>query len=143
MPTFTVAIVDRRIIFGCAISTPFVDPPDRRGYQTLFDTGAQLTMISPRVVQEIALVPIGNTDIVPVSGQPIRTNSYRVRLDIPIVAGVSLPGGETRQETDFRGKELDVAELPYQPADYDVLLGMDFIIGAHITICGSSFILSS
>ncbi len=148
MPTFSVQISDKRIIFNSTVARPSTDsvPTERKGYQTyrtLFDTGAQLTMISPKAVQELGLTPIGDMDVIPASGKPIRTNSYRIRLDIPIIAEVVLPGGEVGQETDYRGKYLEVAELPYQPADYDVLLGMDFIVGAHVSILGSLFVLSS
>ena len=40
------------------------------------------------------------------------------------------------------GAPLVVMELPYQPPDYDVLLGMDVLANLHITMHASSFIMS-
>ena len=41
------------------------------------------------------------------------------------------------------GRELEVAELPYQPDNFDVLLGMDLLMDFHITMHGGLFILSN
>ena len=41
------------------------------------------------------------------------------------------------------GKQLSVARLPYQPDDYDVLLGMDLIGTFHMTIYQNWIILSN
>ena len=38
---------------------------------------------------------------------------------------------------------MDVGLLPYDPANYDVLLGMDFISALHVTMYGNSYILSN
>ena len=37
---------------------------------------------------------------------------------------------------------MDVAQLPYQPNNYDILLGMDFISAIHLTLNGQIYILS-
>ena len=34
-------------------------------------------------------------------------------------------------------------DLPYQPPDYDVLLGMDVLANFHITMHAGSFIMSN
>ena len=44
--------------------------------------------------------------------------------------------------TEFWGKEINVVELPYQPENYDVLLGMDFLAGFRMTLYKSHFTLS-
>ena len=54
-------------------------------YNALLDTGAQSTMVSPKVVEEADLKAIGYIDIVPVSGDSIRTPKYRAHLTIPLV----------------------------------------------------------
>ncbi len=112
-------------------------------YDTLLDTGAQMTMISTKVVNEVGLQPIGDVDVIPVSGDQIKTGRYMIRLDIPISHSVKLPSGEIGSERVMRGDSLDVGELPYNPADHDVLVGMDFIGLFHITMYGESFILSN
>ena len=81
--------------------------------------------------------------ITPVTGKPVDLPKYRVRIDIPIESTVTLPGGGTANQPVLSGKEIDVAELPYQPNNYDVLLGMDFLFGYHLTIYGGLFILSN
>lgn len=41
------------------------------------------------------------------------------------------------------GRDLFVSGLPYQPEEYDVILGMDFIGAFHITIYRNRIILSN
>ena len=145
MPTFTTVVKANQIIFVSKVSIPQVlSTPSPKGihYSTLFDTGAQCSLISPKVVSELQLVTIGDTSITPVHGKAVPTCRYRVRLDIPVGSMRSIPGGGTEPFTDLRGMELEVAELPYRPDDYDVLMGMDFIAPWHITIQGGQFILS-
>ncbi len=36
-----------------------------------------------------------------------------------------------------------VMELPFQPPDFDVLLGMDVLVNFHITMHGAVFIMSN
>ena len=145
MPTFTTPVIENQIIFVSTVSvppTPIAPSPEQKFYRTLFDTGAQCSMISPKVASELQLKTIGDSSIVPVSGKAVQAPRYRVRLDIPIESKRSLPGGKIEPFTDLRGLELEVAELPYQPIGYDVLMGMDFIEPWHITIQGGHLILS-
>ena len=55
----------------------------RKVYGALFDTGAQISMISPKIVSEVQLKTIGDAFVTPVNGEVIQTPRYRVRLDIP------------------------------------------------------------
>ena len=105
-----------------------------QSYSALLDTGAQSTMVSPKVVKETGLQSIGYASIIPVSGKPIQTPKYRARLSIPITQGSA---------TLLSGSELEVAKLPFQPANFDILLGMDFLMNFHFTMYGGSFILSN
>ena len=50
--------------------------------------------------------------------------------------------GGTAMTADYRGMEMEVALLPYQPQEYDVLLGMDFLLSFHFTMCAGNYILS-
>ena len=145
MPTFTTVVKDNQIIFRSTVSIPQAlgtPSPESRGYWTLFDTGAQCSLISPKVVSELQLVTIGDRSITPAHGKAVPTRRYRVRLDIPVASMRSIPGGGLEPFTDLWGLELEVVELPYQPDAYDVLMGMDFIAKWHITIQGGQFILS-
>ena len=100
-------------------------------------------MVSDRVVQEVGLQPIGNTQIVPVTGDAVLTDKCRVRVDIPISTPVTSAEGNVALERTLRGMDMEVARLPYQPRNHDVLLGMDFLQSFHLTIYGGMYILSS
>ena len=39
--------------------------------------------------------------------------------------------------------DMEVARLPYEPTNHDVLLGIDFLQGFHVTIYDGTYILSS
>ena len=130
MPTFQKAIEEGQILLGAFIGEDSLE----KSYQALLDTGAQRTMISPKVVQENDLQGIGYTDIVPASGEPIQVPRYRIPLSIPIKKGIAI---------FWVGQELEVGQLPFQPDNFDILLGMDFLRRFHFTMYGDSFILSN
>lgn len=91
-------------------------------------------MLSPKVVKATGLEGIGYVDIIPASGEPIRTKKYRVNLGLPI---------RQRSATLLAGIELEVAQLPFQPVNFDILLGMDFLMHFHFTMYNDLFILSN
>lgn len=132
MPTFRNRVEDGQLLLVASVEG--VSP--RKAYRALLDTGAQRTMISPKVVSEASLQAIGYSHVIPVSGEPIRTPKYRIDLSLPI------PQGNTTLLSGLSGMELEVARLPFQPANFDILLGMDFLIHCHFTMYGGSFILS-
>ena len=135
---------NREICLFVAISIG--SPPSARtepkSYAAILDTGAQGTMISRKVVDEGKLSSIGFTDIIPVSGAPIQTEKYRVRVDIPIGDQMETSGGGAGPLLNLRGKEIEVSLLPFQPENFDVLLGMDFLSEVHFTMYKDEFILS-
>lgn len=143
MPTFRGQVVDSQIIFSVTVATN--DLAKRRSYRALLDTGAQGTMISSKVIEEIGLKPVGSLHIVPVSGEPLPADMFQIRLDVPIAVPFTGPHGDLDVERTLRGiSDLEVGRLPYDPGDYDVLLGMDFLqSGLHLTIYQDLFIISS
>lgn len=142
MPTFVGTIKNNQIILTSRVRVPGAQEPEGH-YRSLLDTGAQRTMISPRVISDVQLQPTGDGKIIPASGETIDTLEFRIRIDIPIQSGIALPGGKTMPNVVHMGKELDAFELPYQPSGYDVLLGLDFVSLFHLTIYGNQFILSN
>ena len=100
-------------------------------------------MISRKVVDEVGLSAIGHSSIIPVTGKPVDTPKYRVRLDIPIGSRTKMPDGGIQVQPTLRGSDLEVALLPYEPKNYDVILGMDLLAGFHLTLYGANFILSN
>ena len=129
MPTFQKPIEGGQVLLVASIEDGALGRP----YNALLDTGAQRTMVSPKVVDEVSLKAIGYIDIVGVSGDAMRTPKYLVDLRIP-----SKQGNLTLQV----GQELEVAQMPFQPGNFDILLGMDFLMTFHITMYNGLFILS-
>ena len=136
MPSFEQQITNNRIIITVGVS---LQGDQIRYKRALVDTGATITLISPNTVADLALLPISAGNITVASGQQVDTFVYSCRVDIPI--GHDRTGGPP---TDFlMGKQLNVVGLPYQPNDYDVILGMDIIGVFHITMYRNRIILSN
>ena len=131
MPTFIGSSRNNQLLFASTVS----DPAKLRSnnYYSLLDTGAQMTLISQKVVSGSGLISIGPGFVVPANGQPVVVPRYRARVEIPVTEG---------KQTLLRGADMDVLQLPYQPSNYDVLLGMDFISIFHLTLYGGQFIIS-
>ena len=142
MATFVGQIKDRQIIMSALVSASGTDGP-QHFFNALMDTGAQVTMISRKVVEEAGLQAIGLMPIIPVTGEPFRTEKYRARLDIPIQSDVVLQGGTVGKDNILRGMDLEVGVLPYDPNNHDVMPGMDILSAFHITMYGDSYILSN
>ena len=140
MPTFEQAITDNRVIINVAVGRGGAGDQTLL-FAALLDTGAQVTAISPRVVEALDLVPVGQRTLTVASGQAIATFEYPARVDVAIDYPVTdPPEGKSRF---LAGYQLFVAGLPYQPDGYDVILGMDVIGGFHLTIYGNRIILSN
>ena len=143
MPTFTAGVQNDQIILISAISIPNQSEPPRNRYNSLLDTGAQATLISEKVANDVGLVAVGGRTIVGIDGKPLPTEQYRVRLDIPVSSPRKSPKGEWRTDTYFSGKDMVVSLLPYQPEDYDVVLGMNFLSDFHMTLFAGNLIMSN
>lgn len=138
MPTFAQDVIDRQIIIGVEVS--LVAGQHAQLYSALLDTGAQRSAISPQVVSDLGLVPIAPFSIGVASGESIDTYLYHARVDIPIGYTSAVSSSPQR----FRmGQQLSLAGLPYRPRNYDVILGMDFIGGFHLTLYQNRIILSN
>ena len=98
-----------------------------------------MTGVTSRLVAEIGSVPVGRGAIVPASGDPIETTCFGLHLSIP----VDQLSGDGKFRTFAVGRSVVAFELPYQPSDYDVLLGMDVLGDFHITMQGGLFIMSN
>ncbi len=144
LPTFVGSVHNRQILLAVQVSDPSrTSNQTYHSYQALLDTGAQMTLVTEKVESEVGLVPIGSLNITVADGNTINTNKYMVRLGIPISNFVRLPGGTIGHQNVMRGSNLEVGELPYNPANHDVLVGMDFIHHFHITLYSDNLILSS
>ena len=143
MATFNGQVKDNQILLIVWVRHAGAENEAPTAYNALLDTGAQRTMISELVAAQVGLQDNGNARIIPVTGEPFDTKKYRIRLDIPIESPVTMPDGSRRAGQTFRGKDMEVALLPYAPKNHDVLLGMDFLSEFHLTLYGGNFILSN
>lgn len=96
--------------FSPQISTPISKPTDAREYNALWDTGATGSVITPKVVTECGLNPIGMANIHHAKGMAT-SNVYLVSVFLPNQVCF----------TSLRVTEGDLA------GDIDVLIGMDII----------------
>lgn len=143
MATFVGQMKDNQILLITWITVPGAKAAKPMPYQALLDTGAQGTMISKKVVEGVGLHAVGHKQIIPVTGDPFDTEKYRIRLDIPISSKITMPDGKIGVQPTLRGMDMEVARLPYEPSNHDVLLGMDLLSGFHLTLYGGNFILSN
>ena len=146
MASFKGVVENNQIILKSNISVPGKDLDSRRVYDSLLDTGAQGSLISQKVVDDVGLIPIGDAGIIPVNGTPILLPRYRIRIDIPITTfQVTKDGRQPEVETTYRGvNNIEAILFPHQhqPVNHDVLLGMDFLGAIHFTMFHGEFIIS-
>lgn len=133
MPTVTIEIKKNQAFLESNVS-PVGVPEKSQNYLALLDTGAQATLISQRIVEELGLEPIGLAPIRTVGGQQIQVDEYRMSLAIPVLIGPNAIFG--------LGRDMNVLLLPYQPGSHDVLLGMNFLTNFHITMHRNQILVS-
>lgn len=75
-----------------------------------WDTGAQFTFISPRIVESLGLIPSGKAWYMGIGGDQ-ESYTYKVH--------VALPNGKLVRNVNAYCTDID---------DYDLLLGMDIIV---------------
>ncbi|MFQ5915525.1 MAG: retropepsin-like aspartic protease [Nitrospinota bacterium] len=100
------------------------------GCGLLVDTGASITCISPGVVNQLGLRPIGKRQVGVASGSAA-LNTYVVDLVIPF--------GDPGSPRAVQSLVLDnwtVMEYRGSTANYQGLLGMDIIRRGYLTIAG-------
>ena len=132
MPTIGQEIKNNQIIIIAGVSAPDSTVP-RKSYSAIVDTGAQTTMVSQKVIKDAGLPQAGHTRVMGITGV-MEVAKYRARVDIPVDMG--------GQNVMASGKEFEVVTMPQDLGKIDVLLGMDFLSGFHITMHNNLFILS-
>ncbi len=145
MPTFRGPIIGRQILLWVHISKQ----PEEHGqespplaFQALLDTGATITSISQKVIDELALAAHSWRPIAGVHGI-VDTYTYMVNLAVPIAGPASSSDDQATQTVFLRGAHLEVASLTIQPKHFDILLGMDLLKDFHLTVFQDHFILSN
>ena len=139
MPTFVKHVENNRVLIQVLATVEADSSELGHRFMALVDTGATVTAVTSRLAAQIGVAPVGRSAFVPASGEPVETNLFGLHLSIP----VDTPTDEGQVHTFAAGGALVVMELPYQPPDYDVLLGMDVLANFHITMHGGVFIMSN
>lgn len=103
----------------------------------LVDTGAQISLVSPKVISDVMAIPIGVGAYTAANGQTQEADEYLLGIDIPIQLGDD-------ESTYARGMTLRVLEVPaLHQEGYEVILGMDCLGLFHITMWNNTFVLSN
>ena len=105
------AIVTNAIVVPMDAEVKAGEQPSRFYYtdNAAWDTGAQFTLISPRVVEALAIKPSGKGQYMGI-GSDQESDTYLVHI--------GLPNGQLKRYVNAYCADLD---------DYDMLIGMDII----------------
>jgi len=105
------AIVTNAIVVPMDAEVKAGEQPSRYYYtdNAAWDTGAQFTLISPRVVEALAIKPSGKGQYMGIGGDQ-ESDTYLVHI--------GLPNGQLKPYVNAYCADLD---------DYDMLIGMDII----------------
>ena len=100
-------------------------------------------MITERVVAALQAESIDVRPFLAANGESQDTEVFRLRVDIPIRQQAILADGRRGERVHAVGMDLEVMRLPFQPTNYDILLGMDFLSAFHITMWNGVFVISN
>jgi hypothetical protein len=97
----------------------------------LIDTGAGATCISPKVVNDLGLNPVGKVNMIS-ANSVAPTNQYIFAVGFPVGFQQLSTGAVSAAMNVFE----DIAGLEFKPAGatYDVLIGMDIIMRGVLTV---------
>ena len=136
MPTLAVPIEDGQIIVDAVLRVPANGPRPGAGSapvtlrRALMDTGAQRTGISPGVISDLGLLQIDTGRMLTATGGIEHVPIYVAQ--IAVSAAPEGTGSDGAYPVYYR--TLPVSGLPFQPWNFDVLLGMDVLSACHITL---------
>lgn len=104
------AIITEAVVLPAIEIKPGMDiPPHYHTENAAWDTGAQFTFISPRIVDVLKLTPCGKGQFMGIGGDQV-SNTYNVHI--------GLPNGLLLRDVNVYCSDID---------DYDLLIGMDII----------------
>ena len=92
----------------------------------IVDTGSQMTMISSRVARQVGADPAGHVRLAHVGNAQARTDTFMVAIAAP----VSPPAAGADGRSIFAmltSEAIEAAEMPFNPPNFDVIIGMDML----------------
>lgn len=134
-PLIQLAIIrpDPILLTGVSVQSPLEIGQGTQGprlYNALIDTGATLTCISPKVVQEVGLQPMGKGMMIGSTGSSA-VNTYHFGIGF-MTNPVQSPTGQVTGTLETR--LVDGMEFAVHGASFDVLLGRDIICLGTFTL---------
>ena len=135
--TAAVRVEDRQIVLPATVIPIGGTGALHRGYQGIVDTGAQGTMISPGVVDDLQLVPTSAQDFITADGavhtRPMCAVGIRLSDDEPVPA----PNSDA-----YAYVLAGVLWDQWAGLEFDVLLGTDWLESFDLTMSGGTFTIS-
>ena len=147
MPSLVVPVEDNNIIIPAMVELPHdyteESVPEPIICTALVDTGAQGTMVSRRIADQLSPPVIGYGTVEGVTG-PAESPIHELRIVIPTEVEETGLDGEVSEGIYFYWDVLRVMVLTHEIGEgIDILLGMDMLTGFHITMYGNQVIISS
>lgn len=90
----------------------------------IIDTGSQMTMISSRVARRIGAEPAGHVSLAHVGDAHARADTFMVAIAAPVSPLTVDADRRTIFET-LVGEAIEAARMPFNPPNFDVIIGMD------------------
>lgn len=117
--TFSYSGIVNQLIIDCALTKPSEQVSGiKQDVKALWDTGAQITCISQKLVDALALQPEDSIDITGAENQAFKTEVYGIQL---IMGKFVIP-------------YLRVAKLSMENSNHDMIIGMDVIGKGDLSI---------
>lgn len=147
MPSLVVPIEDNNIVIPAMVELPH-DPADGGEPAPIFckalvDTGAQGTMVSRGIIEQLNSPPIGYGTVEGVTG-PADSPIHELRVIIPTEVEELGFDGQISETVYFYWDVLRVMVLTHELGEgIDILLGMDMLTSFHMTMYGNQVVISS
>lgn len=146
MPSLIVQVEDNNIVIPALVETPYEDgPPPGMPVvsDALVDTGAQSTMVSQAIIDELNAPVIGYGTVGGVTGSA-ESAIHELRIVIPTEIEQTGIDGSVSEEYYFYWGVVNVMVLSHDVGEgIGVLLGMDMLTDFHITMHKGLVIISS
>lgn len=149
MPCFTGPVQNNQIILVCSVHhqgqalTGVGQNQSQFNFRGLVDTGAQSSAISQNVVDQLSLSAVGWTDVTGVHGT-VNTPIYSVDVGISVQETAADASGNiiaiSAFAKAFPNRRVSLADFGSN-SNFEVLLGMDIIMGCHLTVNQSMYTL--
>lgn len=144
MPTIILPVENNEIRLHAQVGV-LGDESDLHTYEGIVDTGAQMTGITRTVVEQLGVSDVGVERVVGIEGQSALAPVFRIMI------GIGVPTSQVGPEGEFVSEDIYISGGPlrvmllenWSDESADVLLGMDMLVGFHITMFGGRFILSN